>query len=147
MALNNNFQFIGNVGKDPEMFTLNDGGLMAKFNLAVNTRYKDKTTGEKKEITNWFSLIVYSKLASTIEEYVKKGTSLAVGGHIQTRTYESKKYKDENGQLAKLQTTEFIVTSIQFVGGKKQDLPEPPKNEADSDIPLAPVDFDDDIPM
>lgn len=79
---------IGNVGKDPEIRTMNNGNEVALFNLATSDYWKDKTTGERKERTEWHRIVVYSQgLVSIIKNYVKKGTKLYISGSIQTRRW------------------------------------------------------------
>lgn len=79
---------IGNVGKDPEIRTMNNGNEVALFNLATSDYWKDKTTGERKERTEWHRIVVYSQgLVNIIKNYVKKGTKLYISGSIQTRRW------------------------------------------------------------
>lgn len=79
---------IGNVGKDPEIRTMNNGNEVALFNLATSDYWKDKTTGERKERTEWHRIVVYFQgLVSIIKNYVKKGTKLYISGSIQTRRW------------------------------------------------------------
>lgn len=79
---------IGNVGKDPEIRTMNNGNEVALFNLATSDYWKDKTTGEKKDKTEWHRIVVYSQgLVGIIKNYVKKGTKLYISGSIQTRRW------------------------------------------------------------
>lgn len=79
---------IGNVGKDPEIRTMNNGNEVALFSLATSEYWKDKTTGEKKDKTEWHRIVVYSQgLVNIVKNYVKKGTKLYVSGSIQTRKW------------------------------------------------------------
>lgn len=79
---------IGNVGKDPEIRTMNNGNEVALFSLATSEYWRDKTTGEKKDKTEWHRIVVYSQgLVAIIKNYVKKGTKLYVSGSIQTRRW------------------------------------------------------------
>lgn len=84
----NKVMLIGNVGKDPEIRTMNNGNEVALFSLATSEYWKDKTTGEKKDKTEWHRVVVYSQgLVNIIKNYVKKGTKLYVSGSIQTRKW------------------------------------------------------------
>ena len=79
---------LGNVGKDPEIRTMNNGNEVALFNLATSDYWKDKTTGERKEKTEWHRVVVYSQgLVNIVKNYVKKGTKLYLCGSIQTRRW------------------------------------------------------------
>ncbi|MDR1425429.1 MAG: single-stranded DNA-binding protein [Rickettsiales bacterium] len=85
---------IGNVGKDPEIRTMNNGNEIALFSLATSDSWKDKTTGERKDKTEWHRIVVYSQgLVGIVRNYIKKGTKLYLSGSIQTR-----KWVDPTGQ-------------------------------------------------
>lgn len=84
----NKVMLIGNVGKDPEIRTMNNGNEVALFSLATSEYWKDKTTGEKKDKTEWHRVVIYSQgLVNIVKNYVKKGTKLYVSGSIQTRKW------------------------------------------------------------
>src|ERR1700761_8586618 len=105
MSSLNMFQGIGNVGKNPEIRTLNSGDKVANFSLAMTEKWKDKTSGEKKEKTEWLNVAVFGDgLVGVIDRYVKKGSKLYVQGAIQTRKYE----KDGRDHYA----TELIVRGM-----------------------------------
>jgi Single-strand binding protein family len=85
----NKVTLLGNVGKDPEIKTFQDGGKVASFSLATTDSWKDKATGERKSATEWHNIVVKSEgLIGIVEKYVKKGSKLHVEGKLQTRTYE-----------------------------------------------------------
>jgi single-strand DNA-binding protein len=102
---------IGNVGKEPEIRSMNNGNEVALFSLATSEYWKDKTTGEKKDKTEWHRVVVYSQgLVNIIKSYVKKGSKLYVSGSIQTRRWTDnqgvEKYATEiilQGYTAELQ--------------------------------------------
>jgi single-strand DNA-binding protein len=84
----NKVVLIGNVGKDPEVRHTQAGTKMASFSLATGESWKDKTTGERKDRTEWHRIVIMNeKLAEIVEKYVKKGHKLYVEGQIQTRRY------------------------------------------------------------
>lgn len=79
---------VGNVGKDPEIRTMSNGGDIATFSLATTDVWKDKTTHERKEKTEWHRIVVYSPgLANIVKLYVKKGVKLYIEGSLQTRKW------------------------------------------------------------
>ncbi len=79
---------IGNVGRDPEIRTMSNGNDVATFSLATTDVWKDKTTHERKEKTEWHRIVVYSPgLANIVKLYVKKGTKLYLEGSLQTRKW------------------------------------------------------------
>jgi len=95
---------IGRVGKDPEIRMTQSGDKVASFSLATSERWKDKTTGEQKEHTDWHRIVVFNQniVEKMIEPHVKKGYLLTVTGKVQTRDYED---RDGNTRY----TTETVV--------------------------------------
>lgn len=89
----NQVNVIGNLGADPEIRSLNSGDKVANLRLAVSERWRDKNTGERKEKTEWVSVVVFGNLVGVIEQYVRKGSKLYVSGKLQTR-----KWQDQSGQ-------------------------------------------------
>jgi single-strand DNA-binding protein len=110
---------IGNVGKDPEIRSMNNGNEVALFSLATSEYWRDKATGEKKDKTEWHRIVVYSQgLVNIIKNYVKRGTKLYVSGSIQTRRWTdaqgAEKYATEiilQGYTAELQILEPRASS------------------------------------
>ena len=91
---------VGNVGSDPEIKTTQVGGEIANFSIATSEKWKDKTSGEMKEKTDWTRVVVFSPgLVKIIKEYVNKGSKLYVEGKLQTREYDdaqgNKRYSTE----------------------------------------------------
>ncbi|MGH6815566.1 MAG: single-stranded DNA-binding protein [Hyphomicrobiaceae bacterium] len=85
---------IGNLGKDPEIRRLQDGRPMITMRLATNETWRDKNTGERREKTEWHSIVIFSEgLCKVVEQYVKKGAKLYIEGQLQTR-----KWQDQQGQ-------------------------------------------------
>lgn len=87
MALNKVI-LIGNVGRDPEIRTMNNGNEVALFTLATTDSWKDKTTGERKDKTEWHRIVIYTQgLVNICRNYIKKGSKLYVEGTLQTRRW------------------------------------------------------------
>lgn len=85
----NQVQLIGNLGKDPEIRSVQSGDRVANFSVACGESWKDKNTGEKKEKTEWVNVVVWGNgLVDVIEKYVKKGSRIFVTGQFRTRKYE-----------------------------------------------------------
>lgn len=104
---------IGNVGRDPEIRRTNDGRPIANISLATSKTWRDRTSGERREKTEWHRVVVFSEgLCRVIEQYVKKGSKLYVEGELQTREWE-----DQQGQ--RRFTTEV---AIQNFGGTLEML-------------------------
>jgi single-strand DNA-binding protein len=81
---------IGNLGKDPEVRRLENGAVVANFSIATSETYLDKTTGEKRENTDWHNIVVWRGLAEVVEKYIKKGTKVYVEGKLKTRNWQDK---------------------------------------------------------
>jgi len=79
---------VGRLGKDPEVRNLENGAVVANFTLATSETYKDKTTGEKKEITDWHNIVLWRGLAEISQKYLHKGDMVYVEGKIRTRSWE-----------------------------------------------------------
>ncbi|ELY6083641.1 single-stranded DNA-binding protein [Cronobacter sakazakii] len=140
---------IGNLGQDPEVRYMPNGGAVTSLRLATSESWRDKQTGEMKEVTEWHSVVLYGKLAEVAGEYLRKGSQVYIEGQLRTR-----KWQDQSGQDR--YSTEVVVNvggTMQMLGGKQQsDQPKqqsqttkqkPPSQQ--SSVP--PMDFDDDIPF
>lgn len=85
----NRAEILGNVGADPDIRSLNNGSKVASFRVATSESWKDKNTGEKKERTEWHSVVIWNEgLVGIVEKYVKKGSKILVEGELQTRKWE-----------------------------------------------------------
>jgi single-strand DNA-binding protein len=138
----NLWQGIGRLGKDPEVRFSPAGKAIANFSIACGSTWTDKSSGDKKEKTEWVRLIAFDKLAEIIGSYCKKGTQIYVSGRLQTREYE----KDG----AKRYITEIVIDKMQLLGPKPAgDKPETPQTAANKPPASAAgqADFDDDIPF
>ena len=99
---------IGNLGKDPEVRSMQNGGKVANLSLATSESWRDKATGEKKEKTEWHRVVIFGNLAEIAEKYLKKGSKVYVSGSLQTR-----KWTDKDG--AEKYSTEVV---LQGFGGE-----------------------------
>ena len=88
-ALRNKVQLIGNLGQDPEIVNLDNGGKLAKFSVATNEIYKN-SKGEKVTDTQWHNVVAWGKTAEIVENYLAKGNEVAVEGKLIHRSYENK---------------------------------------------------------
>jgi single-strand DNA-binding protein len=111
---------VGNCGKDPEVRSMGNGTKVANFSIATSESWRDKSSGERKEKTEWHRVVVFGPLADTVEKYVKKGSKLYVSGSIQTR-----KWSDKDG--AEKYSTEIVLqgfnSELQLLDSKKTDAP------------------------
>ena len=132
---------LGRVGKDPEIRNTQAGDPIASFSLATSEKWRDKTTGEKKESTEWHNVVCFNpQVSKVIESYVHKGDMLGVEGKITSRKYE------KDGQTRYV--TEIVIGKfdgkLTLVGGGKRD-------EAPEKAPVASGSYasalEDDIPF
>jgi single-strand DNA-binding protein len=94
---------IGNLGKDPQVRSLNSGEKVVNFSLATSESWRDKTTGERKEKTEWHNVVIFNEnIGKIVEQYCKKGTKVYVEGQLQTR-----KWTDQSG--VEKYTTEVVL--------------------------------------
>ncbi|ATA20308.1 MAG: single-stranded DNA-binding protein SSB1 [Gibbsiella quercinecans] len=107
---------VGNLGQDPEVRYMPNGGAVANITLATSESWRDKATGEQKEKTEWHRVVLFGKLAEVAGEYLRKGSQVYIEGQLQTR-----KWQDQSGQDR--YTTEVVVNiggSMQMLGGRQQ---------------------------
>ncbi|EKS68833.1 MULTISPECIES: single-stranded DNA-binding protein [Caballeronia] len=111
MASVNKVILVGNLGADPETRYLPSGDAVANIRLATTDRYKDKASGEFKELTEWHRVAFFGRLAEIVNEYLKKGSSVYIEGRIRTR-----KWTDQSGQ--ERYSTEIVADQMQMLGGR-----------------------------
>jgi len=107
----NSVSLIGRLGKEVEVKVLQSGMKVATLTIATSESYKDKTTGEKVEQTEWHQVNLWDKLADIAEKYLMKGSLVFIEGKIQTRTYD-----DKNGE--KRYATSIKGNSLKMLGSK-----------------------------
>ena len=111
MASVNKVILVGNLGKDPETRYMPNGEAVTNITVATSDNWTDKTSGEKKEATEWHRITFYRRLAEVAAEYLKKGSSVYVEGKLRTR-----KWQDKDGQDR--YTTEVIADVMQMLGSR-----------------------------
>lgn len=135
MAGVNKVILVGNLGKDPEVRSIESGAKVASFSLATSETYKTKD-GQKVEQTEWHNIVVWRGLADVAEKYLKKGSQIYLEGKIRTRSWDDKEGK-------KKYITEIIGDTFTMLGGKRDDAPRIQSDSTDSVTPVAPVQEDD----
>tara|TARA_B100001057_G_scaffold114213_1_gene112601 strand:- start:253 stop:714 length:462 start_codon:yes stop_codon:yes gene_type:complete len=142
---------VGNLGNDPEVRYMPNGNAVANVSLATSETWKDKSTGEQQEKTEWHRVVFFNRLAEIIEQYVKKGTKLYIEGRLQTRSWE------QDG--VKRYSTEVVASEMQMLdtrGGISQDFggsqvaatpAAQPSQQQAAPPPQNFDNFDDDIPF
>ena len=152
---------VGNLGKDPEVRYSPNGGAVANITIATSESWKDKTSGEKQEKTEWHRVVFFGRLAEIAGEYLKKGAQIYIEGRLQTRKWHDKEGKDRY-------TTEIVANEMQMLGSRegrgapsefdqsssgdegqgRGSSSRAPATTSSGGKPSAPAgDFDDDIPF
>ena len=112
MASVNKVILVGNLGRDPEIRYLPSGDAVANFTMATTDKWKDKTSGEMKEATEWHRISMFGRTAEVAGEYLKKGSQVYIEGKLQTR-----KWTDKEGQ--ERTTTEVRADSMVMLGSRQ----------------------------
>ena len=128
---------IGNLGRDPEIRTFQNGGKVCNLRIATSETWKDKNTGEKKERTEWHRVSITAEgLVRVVEQFVKKGTKVYLEGKLETR-----KWQDQSGQDR--YSTEVVVsgpgTGIELIerfGSQSEDSRNETTEDLDDDMPF-----------
>ena len=152
----NKVMLIGNLGADPEIRHSSDGSAIANLSVGVSEKWRDKSTGEQKQKTEWAKVVLFGKPAEVAGEYLRKGSQVYIEGQLRTR-----KWTDNAG--VEKYTTEIVVGMngvMQMLGGKQEakhqqsgwGQPQQPKPQqqskpASSGSNETPTDFSDDIPF
>jgi single-strand DNA-binding protein len=102
---------VGNLGKDPETRYMPNGKAVTNFSIATSESWKDKTTGEQREQTEWHNIVMYDRLAEIAAEYLRKGSQVYVEGKLRTRKWQDKEGRDRY-------TTEINANEMQMLGGR-----------------------------
>jgi single-strand DNA-binding protein len=109
---------VGNVGKDPEIRRTQDGRPIANLRIATSENWRDKTTGERREKTEWHSVVVFNEgLCRVVEQYVKKGAKLYIEGSLQTRKWQGQDGQDRYSTEVVLQGFNSVLTMLDARGG------------------------------
>ena len=112
MASINKVILIGNLGRDPEVRYTPNGNAVCNISVATTRNWKDKSSGDKVEETEWHRVVFYDRLAEIAGEYLKKGRPVYVEGRLKTRKWTDKEGKDNY-------TTEVIADNMQLLGGRE----------------------------
>ncbi len=109
----NRVTLLGNLGKDPEIRRLENGAVVAKFSVATNENYRDKS-GEWQQLTEWHDIVAWRSLAERAESTLKKGTMIYIEGKLTHRTWQ-----DQDGNNRR--TTEVVANYFRTIGPRRED--------------------------
>lgn len=136
---------VGNLGKDPEVRAMSSGDKVCNLSVATSETWRDKSSGEKKEKTEWHRVVIFNDNLSTVaEKYLRKGSKVYIEGQIQTR-----KWTDQSGQ--EKYSTEIVLQKfrgeLQILDSKGECQSQPSSGGASSYDMTQPEDIDDEIPF
>lgn len=116
---------VGNLGQDPEVRYMPNGGAVANITIATSESWRDKATGEQRDKTEWHRVALFGKLAEVAGEYLRKGSQVYIEGQLHTRKWQNQQGEDRY-------TTEVVVQGysgvMQMLGGKPQS-DQPPRQQ------------------
>jgi len=148
----NKVQLIGRLGADPEIKQMVNGKSVARLSVATSQSWKDKSSGERKEKTEWHRMVIFNEgLVSVVQQYVKKGANVYIEGQLSTRKWKDEasgqdKYSTEivlqgyNSSLTMLDSRNSAGGNSNLVSENKSSLPKDNLNQENSDL-------DDEIPF
>lgn len=142
MASVNKVILVGNLGKDPEVRTMQSGGKVCNLSIATSESWNDKASGERKEKTEWHRVVIFDdRLADVCEKYMKKGSMVYVEGQLQTRKWQDQSGNDKFSTEVVLQRFRGELRVLDRPAGKA--APSEPAGQAtsaplDDDVPFSP---------
>ena len=148
----NKVQLIGRLGADPEIKQMVNGKSVARLSIATSQSWKDKSSGEKKEKTEWHRIVIFNEgLINVVQQYVKKGANVYIEGQLSTRKWKDEatgqdKYSTEivlqgyNSSLTMLDSRNSKSEDSNLISENKSSLPNDNLNQENSDL-------DDEIPF
>jgi single-strand DNA-binding protein len=134
---------IGNLGQDPEVKYMANGGAVCNISVATSESWTDKETGEAKEKTEWHRIVAFRRLAEIMGEYLKKGSKVYIEGKLQTRKWQDKEGQDRY-------STEILADQMQMLDGRpeggQQQASQAQKKQAAAPAQMDPFE-DEDLPF
>ena len=109
---------VGTLGRDPETKTFPNGGSLTQFSIATSEAWTDKSTGERKEQTEWHRIVLHNRLGEIAQQYLRKGSKVYIEGSLRTR-----QWTDQNGQ--ERYTTEIRGEQMQMLDSNRQQGDQP----------------------
>lgn len=146
MASINKVILVGSLGRDPESRSFQNGGKVVNLRVATSETWKDKSTGERKEKTEWHSVAIFSEgLCRIAEQYLRKGSKVYLEGQLQTRKWTDQAGAEKYSTEIVLQGFNANLTLLDGPGGNREQRQEPKQAEGPS--PFDEVLDGDDLPF
>jgi single-strand DNA-binding protein len=123
----NHVVLVGNLTSDPELRNISSGASVCEFSLAVNRKWTDKGSGERREEASFFDCVAWGKPGEIIAEYMRKGRALLVSGSLRQERWEDK----QTGQ--KRSRVRVVVDTFQFLGGRRDEEEAPAQQNESTD--------------
>jgi single-strand DNA-binding protein len=146
---------VGNLGREPEIRTMQNGGKVCNLSVATSERWKDRTTGENQERTEWHRVVIFDdRLADVAERYLQKGSKVYLEGELQTRKWQDQSGQDRYSTEVVLRRFRGVLTMLDSRGGgggggggdygggggdtppQDDGMPSGPSNDLDDEIPF-----------
>ena len=142
---------IGNIGQDPEVKYMPSGGAVTNISVATSEQWKDKTTGQPQERTEWHRIVFFNQLGEIAGKYLKKGSKVYIEGSLRTRKWQAQDGTDRH-------STEIVASEMQMLDGRNDATPQEPRNQQNqyagaaasgqqqapaNSVPQQPAGFDD----
>jgi len=146
----NKVTLVGNLGRDPEVRTMDDGGKIVQLSLATSEIWKDKNSGERNEKTEWHRVVIFNEaLGRTAEQYLRKGSTVYIEGQLQTRKWTGKDGVEKYTTEVVLQRYRGELTMLGNKADAAVESYQPPALKKLDDGPIngAPNELDDEIPF
>ena len=150
---------VGNLGREPEIRTMQNGGKVCNLSVATSERWKDRTTGENQERTEWHRVVIFDdRLADVAERFLQKGSKVYLEGELQTRKWQDQSGQDRYSTEVVLRRFRGVLTMLDSRGGggsgaggggdygggggggdnfpQDDGMPSGPSNDLDDEIPF-----------
>jgi len=127
---------IGNLGKDPEVRYLENGIAVARFTLATSENFKDRTSGERRTVTEWHNIVLWRGLAEIAEKFLKKGSQVYIEGKLKTSQYQDK--EGQTKYITEVQANNMTMLGSRTADGSGSDQNNAPSAASSNPTPSAP---------
>ena len=148
----NKVLLIGRLGADPEIKQMVNGKSVARLSIATSQSWKDKTSGERKEKTEWHRIVIFNEgLVNVVQQYLKKGAQVYIEGQIQTTKYTDNSGQEKYSTQIVLQGYNSTLTMLGAGSSSSSKIEDNSMNQDNSSLPsdnnISSNDLDDEVPF